>query len=334
VARAGLLVVALTLVAALLVVRPSLARDRVTMGVTFSPRYAASLGLDPRMTYRRMLDELHFAEVRLPVYWDEVEPRPGIYDLSTVETYVAEAGQRGVRVIPVLGYKAPRWPECHPPDWVRDKSVDDKRAAILDLLRAEIQQLQRHPNIALWQIENEPFFPFGECDGFTVLSESFVAHEVALARQLDSRPVMITDSGELSPWIGALRSGDRFGTSLYRSIWFEHLGVVEYPLSPDAYAIKDRIVRAIAGVPGESIVAELQAEPWFMTGGPVTDVPLARQRAMLPPGALRHHVRFAQETGAPAIFLWGVEWWYWMEQQDHPEYVQEMRRLLEEMPQH
>ena len=332
--RSGVVVGALTLVLVVSLVRPSLARNRVTMGVTFSPRHAAGLGLDPRTTYRRMLDELPFDDIRLPIYWDEVEKDPGVYDLSAVEWYVAEAAQRDVNAIPVLGYKVPRWPECHPPAWARHKRVDEKRAAILDLVRVEIEQLRAYRHITLWQIENEPFFPFGECDAFAVLDESFVAREVALARQLDSRPVLITDSGELSPWIGALRSGDRFGSSLYRSIWFERIGLLKYPLSPDVYAVKDRVARAIAGVEGESIVAELQAEPWFMTGGPLTDVPLAQQLAMFPLGTLRDHVRFARETGASTIYLWGVEWWYWMEQHEHPEYVQEIRDLLADVRQH
>ena len=94
--------------------------------------------------------------------------------------------------------------------------------------------------------------------------------------------------------------------------------------------MKDRVARAITGVEGDSIVVELQAEPWFMTGGPLTDVPVAQQVAMLPPAALRGHVHFARETGTSAIYHWGVEWWYQMEQAGHPEYVREARVLLDE----
>jgi hypothetical protein len=321
---------ALTLGVVLALSRPSLARDRVTMGVTFSPRYATSLGLDPAATYRRMLGELDIAEVRLPIYWDEVERSRGVYDLTSVEQYLTEAERHGVSVIPVLGYKAPRWPECHPPDWAREMSVERKREAILDLVGVEIERLRVYSNVTLWQIENEPFFPFGDCERFTVLDRPFVAREVALARRLDRRPVLITDSGELSPWVSALQTGDRFGTSLYRSIWFEQFGLLTYPIPPDLYAAKDRVARRIAGVEGESIVSELQAEPWFTTGGPLTEIPVARQAAMFPPGTLRDHVRYARETGASAIYFWGVEWWYWMEQAGHPEYVREVRRLLED----
>jgi hypothetical protein len=323
-------VLVVVLAAALPAFRPSAARDDVTMGVTYSPRYARGLGLDPRHTYVRMLDELNVKDVRLPVYWDEVERSPGAYDLSEVELYIAEAERRGVRVIPVLGYKVPRWPECHPPDWARHLSVDEKRDAILKLVRVEVEQLRVYPNVTVWQIENEPFFPFGACDNFTVLNESFLAREVAVVRRLDRRPVLITDSGELSPWVSALRAGDRFGSTLYRSVWFERYGLLTYPLNPDVYATKDRLARAITGADGDSIVVELQAEPWFMTGGPLTDVPVARQVAMLPPAALREHVRFARETGTSGIYLWGVEWWYWMEQAGHPEFVREARVLLDE----
>lgn len=64
------------------------------MGVTYSPRYAASLGLDPRHTYERMLDELNVRDVRLAMYWDEIERSPGTYDLSEVELYMAEGERR------------------------------------------------------------------------------------------------------------------------------------------------------------------------------------------------------------------------------------------------
>jgi len=130
----------------------------------------------------------------------------------------------------VLGYKVPRWPECHPPAWANHLSVEEKRDTILDLVAAEVEQLRVYPNVTVWQIENEPFFPFGACDNFTVLDESFLARELALVRRLDRRPVLITDSGELSPWIAARRAGDRFGSTLYRSAWFERFGLLTYPL--------------------------------------------------------------------------------------------------------
>jgi hypothetical protein len=254
----------------------------VRVGVTFSPRYAASLGLDSRAAYAMMLDELPFHEIRLPVYWDEVETAEGVYDFGAVDWHISEAAARGRTVIPVLGYKAPRWPECHPPSWVAGRTVPEKRTAILRLLRAEVDHFQRHPNFELWQIENEPFFPFGECDGCAVLDEAFVAQEVALVRQLDHRAVLVTDSGELSSWTQAMRSGDRFGSSLYRSIWFEYVGLVSYPILPAVYAAKDRVARLMTGASGESIVIEMQAEPWFMTGGSIVDVPLGQQISKFP----------------------------------------------------
>lgn len=334
-ARLGVVVAALAVapVLALTPGGPPPVPERVTLGVTFSPKYAASLGLDPGETFRRLLGELPMSDVRLPLYWDEIERQPGVYDLTAAEAYVAEAARHGVNVVPVLGYKVPRWPECHPPDWARDQGVMEKRAAILNVIRAEVEALRVYPNVARWQVENEPFFPFGDCDGFTVLDETFVAQEVALARQLDARPVLITDSGEFSSGISALRAGDRFGISLYRAIWFEQVGLIRYPLVPEAYVAKDRLARAVAGVEGVSIVSELQAEPWFTSGGSISDVPLDRQLAMFPPGTLREHVRFARQTGATTIYLWGVEWWYWMDRQGYPQYVETMRELIEEVGQ-
>ena len=84
------------------------------LGVTYSPRYAYSLGLDAKMTYTAMLDELKIERIRLPVYWDEVEQFPGMFKLNINDFYLNEALKRNVEIILVLGYKQPRWPECLP----------------------------------------------------------------------------------------------------------------------------------------------------------------------------------------------------------------------------
>ena len=34
---------------------------------------------------------------------------------------------------------------------------------------------------------------------------------------------------------------------------------------------------------------------------------------------LREHVEYAQRTGFDEFYLWGVEWWYWIKLQGHPE---------------
>jgi hypothetical protein len=300
---------------------PSAPRQDVTLGATFSPRFASSLGLDPQLVYTRMLDELKVRRVRLPLYWDEVEPQQGTFAFAGADYYLREARRRGVRVIPVVGYKVPRWPECFPPDWARPDDVASTRAAILRLVQAEVDHFRTFDNVSMWQVENEPFVPFGQCAHFGVLQPDFVRQEVALVRRLDPRPILITDSGEESIWLPAARLGDDFGCTLYRSLWFDGFGRFSYPLSPRMYGWRDGLLRRVLGVPGETIVAELQAEAWFIPRGSLLDVPPSAQVAAFPPSTLLENVRYARQTGFSAIYLWGVEWWYWMEAQGHPEYL-------------
>jgi beta-galactosidase GanA len=192
-------------------------RADVAWGVTYSPRYAQSLGLDPRATFVDVLDELGVRRVRLPLYWDEVEPTPGAYDLSALDWYLDQARSRGVDVVLVVGYKQPRWPECYAPPWAADLPTDRLRERILALVEAEVAHARAYPNVAMWQVENEPFRGYGECRGPELLTSAFLTEEIGLVRRLDGRPVLVTDSGELSSWIPAMRlPGEYFGTTAYR----------------------------------------------------------------------------------------------------------------------
>src|SRR5690606_27427087 len=110
-----------------------------------------------------------------------------------------------------------------------------------------------------WQIENEPYLDFGICPK---PDPNRVNEEIQIVKSLDPRPVLLTDSGELSTWYPVMELGDVFGTTLYRNVWSPWFGIVEYPLPPMFYTAKSRIVQLITGMNKPSIVAELQAEPW------------------------------------------------------------------------
>src|SRR5260221_1798672 len=80
------------------------------LGLTFSPKYAKSLGLNPKETFMMMTQDLKVKKIRLPVYWDEVETVKGDYNFSEVDYYLKEGSD--LQFILVLGAKQPRWPEC------------------------------------------------------------------------------------------------------------------------------------------------------------------------------------------------------------------------------
>lgn len=300
----------------------------VKFGVTFSPRYAYDLNLNPQTTYIKILDELGVKRVRIPIYWDEVEKFPRELNFSSIDYYLSEAQKRDVEVILVLGYKQPRWPECFAPEWVAKLMRKDREERILELVQKEVEYFKKYSNIILWQVENEPFLIYGICDPVNEKTAKLIKEEVSIIKSLDKRPVMITDSGELGFWTNAQKLSDTFGTTLYRQVWSPYFGVVEYPFPPFFYSSKNQIVKILTGNKGETIISELQAEPWLKGGERLASAAIDKQVKGLPVSKLKSYVEYASQTGFREIYLWGVEWWYFMDKNGHPEYLEYTKSLF------
>jgi len=297
----------------------------IEYGISFSIEQATSLELNWKKVYVAMLTDLKPKFVRLSVPWNTVEPIEGQFYFGDVDFMMTEAAKHHTRVLLVAGQKAPRWPECYVPGWVKNKT-GDKSQYVYEYLKKTVAHFQSHPVLELWQVENEPYIPFafGNCADF---DESLVSTEIALVRSLDPKhPVLITDSGELSTWREAIHAGDLFGTTIYRVVqtpggfnfYYDWLPAAYYRLKAEMYG------RDVAQV----FVAELQAEPWFTNGNALT-TPLAGQLKMMSLDRLARHVRYAGKVGAPRAYLWGVEWWYWLkDSQGHPEYWEAIKNVL------
>ncbi len=280
-------------------------------GVTFSTLHAKEYGLDWKQAYIAMLDDLGVRKLRLPVYWNAVEAMKGTYDWSEVDWMLDEAAKRNAEVILVIGRKTPRWPECHVPTWAASLSEDAQNEQVLGFLAAEIAHFKSFPAVKTWQVENEPLFHFGKCPE---PDPAFLKREIALVRAADTRPVMVTESGEMSTWTRAGALADVLGISLYRLVWNGEFGALYWPVTPQYYADRMHLIRPIIK---HVVVSELQAEPWFRK--PVEETPIDEQLAQMNPARLRENVRFASSVGASDIYLWGVEWWYWLTLHGHPE---------------
>jgi hypothetical protein len=282
------------------------------IGVTFSSIYAQQIGLDWKQAYVAMLDDLKIKHVRLPVYWDRVEKVEGEYDFSDIDWQLQEAQSRGVKIVLVVGQKVPRWPECYVPKWVgNDPSNLDQVNLKNKLLAFEKIVITRykdnHPEINRWQVENEPFLDFGIC---SKVNPDLLDSEIALVRSLDtSRPIVVTDSGELSLWLDAAMRADIFGTTMYREVYSAKMGHWRYPIGPNFFKVKQLIIKIFAHQ-NNAIIIELQGEPWV--GGWTTDAPIETQLASMNAEILLDNVEFAKKTGMNEIYVWGVEWWYYM----------------------
>lgn len=299
--------------------------ETVTFGVNFSQKHAQNLGLDWRETYIALVDDLGVKNIKIASYWDLIEPVEGEYNFEDLDWQLEEAKDNGVDVLLVLGMKTPRWPECHIPDWAKSLDKVGQQEKILDLVGKIVSKYKESRAISMWQVENEPFFPFGECPW---VDKEFLQEEIALVRSLDSlkRPVLISDSGEGSFWFSAASLGDIVGTTMYKKVWVWQLErYFTYPLPSVFYWRKAELVRMFFGK--EVICVELQAEPW----GPelLYVSPPEEQEKTMNLEQFKRNIEFARKTGLKEFYLWGAEWWYWMkDNQSNPEIWEEARRLF------
>lgn len=292
----------------------SMPDEKPNMGVTFSMRYAQDIGLDWKEAYLAALDDLGVKKVRIPAYWDSIEKEDGKYDFSDLDWQIEEASKRDVELIVAVGQKVPRWPECYVPKWITDDVLqmtadeDERRKEkLLDFVEKTVSRYKDEDSIFAWQIENEPFLKFGVCPKF---EKDLLDREIETARKIDpDTPIMITDSGELSLWIPAAKRGDVFGTTMYREVITKEYGAWKYPIGPNFFKIKRFLISVFAGQRNVAVI-ELQGEPWIE--GWTTNFPLERQFQSMNAEKLKDNIEFARKTGIKDIYVWGVEWWYWL----------------------
>ncbi len=302
----------------------------ITWGVNFSQKHTELLGLDWKNTYLALLDDLKVKNIKLITDWDEIESEENKYNFEDLDWQISEAEKRDAKILLVIGMKTGRWPECHIPSWAKDLSRKEQQKEILELLEKIVLNYRSRSAIELWQVENESFFPFGECPW---VDKEFLKKEIALVKSLDpplynggGRPVLISDSGEGSLWIQSARLGDIVGITMYKKVWFHQLKTyITYPFPPTFYNRKALYIDKIFGK--KVIVVELQAEPW----GPklLYDSPLEEQQKTMNLEQFKYNIEFARKTGIDTFYLWGGEWWYWLkEKQNQPEIWQEAQKLF------
>ncbi len=299
--------------------------EEIKWGVNFSPKHAQFLGLDWKETYSGLLDDLKVKRIKLITHWDQLEPEKDKYFFEDLDWQIEKAEEKGVKLLLVIGMKTPRWPECHIPDWAVNLAKEDQQKEILELLEEIVLRYRDFSSIWSWQVENEPFFPFGACPW---ADRKFLEEEIALVKSLDEkkRPVLISVSGEWSPWVRAAKIGDIVGTTMYKKVWW---GVMKtyftYPLPEIFYWRKAKVIEKLFGK--KVIVVELQAEPW----GPrlLYESPIEEQEKTMDPERFKKMINFAKKTGFDEFYLWGAEWWFWMkEKQTKPEIWNEVKNLF------
>lgn len=299
----------------------------VEYGVTMSWPYAQELGLDHEKVLTSALDDVGLRRFRLSAYWKLMEPEKGKWDFSILDKQVEEIGKRNGKVILAIGEKLPRWPECWAPDWWKVMSREPQRELTLRYLETVVTRYRDNPTIAAWQVENEPHFIYGDCPPPDYL---FIERETAFVRGLDPmRPIYTTDSGELSSWLTLGVFADKLGVSVYRVVRNPLLGDWNFHyffLPPYFYARKAWLTK-LFGVKG-IYVSEFQMEPW--SNKKITETPIKDQLSNMDLKQMIANFSFAERMGLPAVDFWGIEWWYWMKDKGHPEFMDQAIKFFTE----
>jgi len=306
----GVLIVCSVLALALYALSRKEIPERITYGVSFNTLYAEELGLDWKESYLAILDELEVRHLRLAAHWNMVEKKKDIYDFSALDFQIQEAEERGADVVFAVGRRLPRWPECHIPDWAEDMSWDEQKEELRSYITAVVERYKESPAITYWQVENEPYLNVFANEHCGDLDESFLEEEIALVRSLDgTRPILVTDSGNLGTWRGAYRHGDAFGTSVYVYFWNPDLGQFKTVLPPAFYRMKENVMALLYG-DKKTFLIELSAEPWLLE--PVVQVPRDVQYSRMDVAKFEEILAYAKKTRYDTQYLWGAEWWYWL----------------------
>lgn len=289
----------------------------IQYGMSFNTLYARELGLNWREVYDAFLSELGVRHLRLAAHWDMVEPENNVFNFSELDYQLDRAHDYGAEVIFGVGRRLPRWPECHAPSWAGHLSPDERQPEILEYIEVVVNRYKDNPAITHWQVENEPYLEVFAKEHCGDLDEDFLQEEIDLVRELDpTRPILMTDSGNLGTWISPYRKSDVFGTSVYVYFWNPELGQFKTILPPYVYRMKENLVNLFFGEK-EVMLIELSLEPWLLE--PVVDVPTDIQYARMNLKKFDEIIEYAKETRFQKQYLWGGEWWYWLRQRGHPE---------------
>ena len=288
-------------------------------GVTFSSKYAIELGLDPKDVFDAMTDELGIKKVRLVAYWDEIEGVQDSYDFSDLDWQMEKAQEKNLDVIFTLGRRVPRWPECHTPDWVYKITEQQMQEEFLVYMKEVVNRYKEYDVIKIWQVENEPFLTVyvpEKCG--TDVDKDFFEREIELVRSLDekNRPILTTDSGNLGLWSNSYKRGDLFGSTFYVYLANETVGGFKTIVNHNFYNAKRVLMTMLHGKKPVYLI-ETSMEPWLTK--PIPEVPIEEQLVYMNIERLSETIESASKVRFDEQYLWGVEWWYYLRENGHPE---------------
>jgi hypothetical protein len=283
----------------------------LTLGVSFVPDYAASLGLNPEQTMSAMINDLHVKQFRLTSYWSDIETSPGHYNFTELDWEFALADSAHAKVNLTVGLRQPGYPECHPPTFYNTALPESQwYPQLKTFMTAVVERYKNNPALQNYQLENEYFLQgFGTCEN---MSRSRLVNEYALLKQLDPKhPIIVGRSNNDIGWPIGTPKPDVFSVSIYQRVWDANIThrYLEYPFPAWYYAFLAGWQKIFTG--RNMIIGELQAEPWAPHSLTIPQTSLAEQNKSLNATRLKNTIQFGKDTGMKTIDLWGAEYWYY-----------------------
>ena len=299
------------------------------VGFSFSPLTSVNAGRDPAQDLALLLDATQPDLVRLPIYWEDVEPTPDQLEFDSIDPLMTVVGHHNLtalhptRVVLTIGARNFLFPELHEPDWAGPRLqpfLDQAQSgsAYRTYFDASISRYRSSPLLYAWQVENEPLdFVGNDFTGDDQITASQLAWEVGEVHRLDpvhkavvttyngmnvyvdmlrlSAPAPIGASGHPAD---ALQVGDALGLDLYvdgPSIKFRHFVTIDLREQWKQETVSfwgDQASRQ-----GKDLwVAEMQAQPW------------SDSNTFKPKDLVASAVDYRQ-SNVQVVLMWGVETW-------------------------
>lgn len=287
----------------------------LTLGTTFIPAYADSLGVDPQKTMDALLDDAQVRHFRLVSYWDQLEPQKGSYDFSQLDWQFKKAEARNAKISLSIGLRQPRWPECHMPAWATGEPKTAWQPQLENFVAAVVNRYKDSPSLESYQLENEYFLKaFGTCTDF---SRDRLVREYELVKKADpNHPVIISRSNNVLGMPIGKPQPDIVGVSIYKRVWSMPIGrYLEYPFPAWFYAFMAGTQKILTGK--DMVIHELQAEAWPPRGQGIPETSLDEQNESLDATRLKSRIKYGKATGIRTIYLWGSEYWYYRMKVQH-----------------
>jgi hypothetical protein len=329
----------------------------VQVGISFSPRRAAYLGLEYRAAFKRLAG-MHFRVIRLSAYWDQID-REGYAQLDWLMT---EAQHLHQPVVLTVGMKALGWPEFFiPPSAVpaqglsqgQDVASDSSlRSATLDFVEDTVLRYRDNAALVAWQIENEPLNRAGPQRLW--IDAEFLRNEINSVRQLDGhqRPLIVNafshfnlvfdqasarQGFDLRQWLGfdadsaerdglsVLSRGDVLGLDVYTAIGYSFLGQDHLSRADNDWPDRLARVRTLAHGQGKQAwITEAQAEPWESQGNTYAE-PKSTS-----PKAIRSLFANLKDAGYSTVLFWGSEYWLWRDASGDARWLNTIKAILKD----